>query len=1069
MCNNAKSATLHAIVNRSHLLLLAFAFIAITAFPPPVAYAATPAGNKSVQRAARTISGTVVDEKGQSLPGVSVFMKGTSNGTATDMDGKFVMKVPEQGRLVFSFVGMQQQEVSLDSRSSLKITMHDATVNIDEVVVVGYGHQKKATVTGAVSSIKTNELVQSSQANVSNALVGRLSGLLSVQKSGEPGNDKSTLRIRGIGSFATDANVDLQAPLVMVDGIETPNYNSIDPNEIDNVTILKDASATAVYGVRGANGVILITTKRGTLQKPTLSFSSNVAIASFANLRKQMNAADYARSFNEARTYDGYLTGNYEPKYSDEDIALYENHTDPLFHPDTDWIKMIFKKSSIQTQNNINITGGTENVKYFASLGVFTQQGMYNNTDYVKNFNAQKEYNRYNFRTNFDFRVTPNLGVVLNISDQMEDLRGPSDSTPYILANAFAHPPTSGPGIYDGKIIENLDGQYNFIGNPLEGLIIGHGHLKQYTNQLNGSVRLNYKLDYITKGLSAHATVSYQNYNSHTTRYVKSIITYKVSGTKDNPVFIPQGQDGSFSTNEYAGKNRKTYIEAGLDYSRTFGLHTVGGLLLYNQSKYYDPTLEYLVPNAYQGVVGRVTYDFDKRYLAEFDMGYNGTENFRSGKRFGFFPAYSLGWVLSEEPFFPKNRILTFLKIRGSYGEVGNDKIGGARFLYRPTSYLYNSTQNDFSYSAVNNQYFFGTVGSNYTFYKTSSEGKLGNPDLTWERAKKWNVGADFVLWDNRIKVTADYFKETRNDILTTRGTTPIIVGANMPAYNLGKMDNHGFDGEITFRDKFRNVDYWIKGVYTFARNKIKYMDEAQKLYPYQQATGHRYNQYFGYIAEGFYNTWDEVNDPNRPVSMYNNNKIQPGDVKYKDVNGDGIINTYDQVPIGYSDFPEISYGFSFGANYKGFDMSILFQGAAHVSFRASKKSNRGFQEDGSAVDYLKDYSWTPERYAAGDKILFPHLSADASQQHNYVASTLWIRDASYLRLKNVEVGYTFDGNFIKHLGLQSARLYVNGTNLVTWCDLFEGEDPEIPTYNDGNYEPYPIVKTVNFGLSIKF
>lgn len=1016
----------------------------------------------------KKISGIVTDATGEPLTGVSVVVKGTMIGTTTDIDGKFSLNVPANAQaLELTFIGMKQQTITLGKSDLLKITMEEGSVDIEEVVVVGYGKQKKATVTGAVSMVQTKELTQSSQANISNALVGRMSGLLAVQKSGEPGKDQATIRIRGIGSFATDNNVDLQAPLVMVDGIETPNYNTIDPNEIENVSILKDASATAVYGVRGANGVILITTKRGVVAKPKVSLSTSYAVSSFANLRKQMNSYDYARSFNEALRYDSYTTGvAYEPRYSEADIQAYKDHSDPLFHPDTDWVDLIFRKHSLQTQHNINITGGTERVKYFASIGAFTQQGLYNNTNFIDGFSTQVRYNRYNFRTNFDFKVTERLNVQLNVSDQVEDQKGPSDSTPYILANAFAHPPTSGPGIHNGMIIENLDGEYTFTDNPLKGLIIGHGHLREYRNQLNGSLRFNYKLDYITEGLSSHATISYQNYNTHTTRYVKNIVTYKVRGDKDNPVFIPQGQDGNFETNDYAGKNRKIYIEAGFDYSRTFGQHTVGGLLLYNQSKYYDPGLAYLVPNAYQGVVGRVTYDFASRYLIEFNMGYNGTENFRSGKRFGFFPAVSAGWVLSEEPFFPKNDIVSFIKIRGSYGEVGNDKIGGERFLYRPTTYVYNTSSGNFNDNCA---YWFGTVGSNYTLYKTSSEGKIGNPDLTWERAKKWNIGTDMSFWDNRIKFTADYFHEERNDILANRGTTPNIVGANLPAYNLGRMENYGIDGELNFRDHIGSVNYWLKGIFTFARNKIKYMDETNKQYPYQTRTGHRFNQYFGYVAEGFYNTWEEVNDANRPVSDFNNNKIQPGDIKYKDINGDGLINSYDQVPIGYSDFPEITYGFSLGANWKGFDISILFQGSDHVSFRCSKKSNRGFQENGSAVDYLKDYSWTPERYANGDEIRFPRLSSSNSNEHNYLSSTLWVENASYLRLKNLEVGYTFSGKLLQKIGLESARLYVNGTNLVTWSDLFPGEDPEIPSYNDGNYEPYPIVKTVNMGLNVQF
>ena len=1011
-----------------------------------------------------TLTGMVKDASGAPLPGVSVVVKGSTIGTVTNFDGAFSLKAPPPGSsLVFSFIGMEQQVVAVSKSTYLNVTLVEKSNLMSEVVVVGYGQQNKATFTGAISSVGTKGLVQSAQANVSNALVGRVSGLTAVQKSGEPGKDQSTLRIRGTGTFAGS-----QDPLIMVDGIETENYNAIDPNEIENVSILKDASATAVYGVRGANGVILITTRRGGVSKPKVSVSTNYASTSFANLRKHMNSYDWARSFNEARQYDGYLTGNYTPKYTEEEVEKYRTGSDPIFYPNTDWVKLIFKDNSTQTQQNININGGTDKVKYFISVGHFSQNGLYNNTNLLGGFDTQVKYERFNYRSNFDFQVTKNFSVTLNVSDQLEEKSGTSDGTNYVLANAFAHPPTSGPGIVDGKLIQNLVGQYNFIGNPLIGLVVGHGQLRNYNNQLNASTKFNLKLDDLVKGLSSHVTISYQNYNAHTLRYVKDMITYNAVRAEDgvSAVFIPQGLDSPFAINESYGKNRKEYLEAGLDYSNKFGNHNIGGLLLYNQSKYYSPSLAFLIPNSYQGVVGRLTYDYKSKYLAEINAGYNGTENFAEGKRFGLFPALSLGWLVSEEKFFKKNDIISFLKIRGSYGEVGNDKIGGDRFLYLPTSYLFSTASGN---NNDNVAYWFGTVGSNYTLNTTSTEGKIGNPDLTWERAKKMNIGFDLTLWKDKIKITADLFKENRDNILTNKGTIPVIVGANLPAYNLGSMTNGGFDGEINFRDKISQFNYWFKGTYTFSRNTILNMDEVIQPYSYMQRTGQRYNQFFGYIAEGFYNTWEEVNDVNRPEYQANNNKIQPGDVKYKDINGDGLINYLDQVPIGYSDFPEVSYGFSFGGNYKGLDFSILFAGSGNASFMASKKSMKGFSEEGSAIDYLKDWSWTPERYAQGLPIKFPHLSANSGQVSNYQASTLWIRDASYLRLKNVEIGYTISGKILNKIGVSSARAFLNGTNLITWHNLFPGEDPEIPTYNDSNYEPYPIVRTINMGLNFNF
>lgn len=1014
----------------------------------------------------RTVTGNVRDVNGETLIGVSVIVKGSESvGTITDIDGRYSLQVPESGSvLVFSYIGMETLEVPVKGKT-INVVMTEKSTSLEEVVVVAYGKQKKATVTGAVSSVQTKELLQSPQANISNALVGRMPGLTAVQNSGEPGNDQATIRLRGIGSFA--GNVD---PLIMIDGVETPNYNNLDPNEIENVTILKDASATAVYGVRGANGVILITTKRGNVGKPQISFGANFAMQNFANMRKMMNAYDWANSYNEAISYDGYLTGNYEPKFNPEELQKFKDNSDPIFYPNTDWTDIIFSDFTTQSQYNINLNGGTEKVRYFVSLGYFGQDGMYNNTDMLSGYDTQTKFRRYNLRTNLDFKVTKDFTIEVKIADQLSNRNAPNNKAEYILAQSFYHPPTSSPGIVDGMIINNLTGRYNFTPNPVVSLIQGNGNLKEYKNQLTGSVKGTYNLDKLTKGLSVHAMLSYQNYNMHTIRYVKQAITYNAVRNEETgeAIFLPQGQDGAFQVNEFFGKNRKVYFEAGINYSRSFGNHNVGGLVLYNQSKYYSPDLAYLIPNGYQGIVGRVTYDYKNKYLAEINVGYNGTENFAPGKRFGLFPAYSLGWVISEEDFFPKTDWVTFLKIRGSYGEVGNDKVGGERFLYLPTAYLYYSGSS-VNYDDLTPQYNLGTVGTDYTNYQLSVEGKIGNPDLTWERAVKMNVGFDLTMWGDRIRVTADFFNEYRKDILTTRSSVPVIIGAEMPAYNLGKMRNYGFDGEITFRDNIGKFNYWIRGLYSFARNEILEMDEVEPLYEYQRRTGQRFNQFYGLVAEGFFNTWDEVNDVNRPVYEYQNNMIQPGDVKYKDVNGDGKINDFDMVPIGYSNFPEISYGISFGGDIKGFDFSVLFSGAGNVSMRASKTMKKGFMQEGGAVDYLKDYSWTPERYESGAEIKFPHLSATDSQVSNYVNSTLWIRDASYLRLKNVELGYNFTGKRLQKLGVKSARIYLTGTNLLTWCKLFPGEDPEIQSYNDNNYEPYPIVRTFNLGVNVKF
>ena len=1022
----------------------------IVIFPSETKKPPTILKSESTVEQKKELSGTVKDSKGLPLPGVTVQVKGTTVGTITGRDGKFNISVQNDAKtLLFSFVGMKTQELVIEGKTTFNIVMIEEIVAIEDVVVVGYGSQKKATVTGAISSIQTKDLLQSPQANISNALTGRMPGLLAVQRSGEPGKDQSTLRIRGIGTFSGT-----QDPLVMVDGIESSNYNNIDPNEIENIAILKDASATAVYGVRGANGVLLITTKRGKIGKPQISYTSSFALNQFTDMKKQMNAYDYAVYYNEALKYDTYVTaGVYTPKYSNEAIAKYKSGEDPIFYPDKEWYSEMLKPVAMQQQHNLNISGGTEKVKYFVSAGYFNQGGLFNHTDLQPDYDAQLRYKRYNFRSNFDFNITKRFSANVNIGTQNE-LRSGTNSDAMAIMNsiAFANPSLVA-GMIDGKMTKLST---SFVMNPLSALLQS-GYHREYRNYLSGSVRLNYDLDQITKGLSVHGIVSYQNYNTHDFSFNKTFVQYVAKRLPDNSaVFIPQSIDSPYWQAESVAKNRKTLAEFGFNYERQFGNHNVTGLLLYTQSKRFDPNLAFLVPNAIQGIVGRVTYDYKNRYLVDFNMGYNGTENFAPKKRFGFFPAYSIGWVVSEEPFFEENKYLSFLKLRASYGEVGNDQIGGDRFLYRPTAYGYSGS------------YYFGEGATSYNAYSTSYEGKIGNPDLTWERAKKLDLGVEVSFWDRKIKIEADYFMEHRDNILSPRYTVPASVGANLPAYNLGKMKNGGVDGDISFNNHYRDFNYRIRATYSYAHNIVQSQDEVYNPYAYLYSTGQIYGQKYGLIAEGFFNSWDEVNDPQRPKSIWSNNRMQPGDVKYKDVNSDGVIDTYDNVPLGYSNFPEISYGLSFEGRYKAFDFSVLFQGSKNVSITYTTSYRGGYSSgDAGTMEYFKN-SWSQERYNEGLPIDFPRISQYEVTKHNYQPSTLWIRDASYIRLKNAEIGYTISGSLLERIGLSSARLYINGNNLLTWDKMFPGIDPETPE-TATNTEPYPLTRTMNIGLNIKF
>lgn len=1031
--------------------ILRFIFLTLVVLPGPYrALCGTGAENDVDRQGGIVVSGIVSDTDGVPMPGVAVTIPGTTTGVQTDVNGRYTITVPSVSTtLIFSFLGFASHEVVVGNSTVIDVTLGEDTTVLDEVVIIGFGSQRKATVTGSISSVTTKDLLQSPQANVSNALAGRMPGIMAVQMSGEPGNDQSTLRIRGVGTFAEG-----QDPLIMVDGIESATYNNIDPNEIESITILKDASATAVYGVRGANGVLLITTKRGVIGAPKVSPSTNVALSNFEFLRKNMNSYDYATAYNMAQGYDSYVTGNYNPKYTAEEIEKYRTGSDPIFYPSVDWYDYMLRKNTLQSQTNLNISGGTERVKYFFSLGYFTQNGVLDTKVFDSGYDNEIKYRRYNLRSNFDIKITKRLNASFDLSTQIDDKRRPNWDTELLFQMLSSTPPNVSPGVVDGKVV-TINNVTNSSWNPM--IVYQKGWYREYGNTLDGTVRLNYDLDYVTKGFSLRGAVSYKNYNLDKKLYEDmSGITYEARRTEDGGiVYIPSGDEAVMRYGDEVDKHRRIYLEYGAQYDRTFGDHTFTALVLYNQSKYHSPALAYLVPNGYQGLVGRATYNYANRYLAEFNIGYNGTEDFAKGKRFGFFPAYSLGWVASEEGFYPANDIVPYLKVRGSYGIVGNDRIGGERFLFRPTTYNYSDEM-----------YWFGEVGSNYQAWQGANEGKLGNPLLTWEKAKKLNIGADIRFWKSKLSLTGDYFVEKRNNILWNRGTVPDIFGAEMPAYNLGWMKNSGFDGEIAYNDMFGQVYFFAKANYTYAHNKIVYQDEVSWQYPYQYRTGHRYGQYFGYVADGLFNSWEEVNDANRPTYTWNNNRIQPGDVKYKDINGDGVIDTNDMVPIGYSNFPEIMWGFSLGGAFKGFDLSLLFQGAARVSRYPSRQTMRGFYTDtGAHKGLLK--SWSQERYDSGQEILYPRYSI-TNDDHNYLISTYWLEDASYVRLKNAEIGYTFDTRLLKKIGISSLRIYMNGNNLLTWCKLFPGEDPE--SYGgDWTSEPYPVMRTFNLGININF
>jgi TonB-linked SusC/RagA family outer membrane protein len=990
------------------------------------------------------VKGRIQDEENLPLPGVNITVKGKTTGTVTDKDGKFAITVNGSDMLVFSSIGFQSIEEPVNNRAVINLTLLADVKSLNDVVIVAYGTQKKISVTGALTTVKGEDLAKSPNVNLAQTLVGRTSGVLAQQSSGQPGNDAVNLRIRGSSTFNSNSS-----PLVLVDGIERP-FNSINAEEVSDITVLKDAATTAVYGIRGANGVILVTTKRGTGGKPKIGFSTNLALQTPTRLPKFANAYDYATLYNEALRNDN---PNQTPLFTAADIQKYQDGSDPIFHPDIDWLDLMMKKTAPQSKNTLTINGGGQAAKYFVSLGYIDQSGLWKEFNQQYGYSNNTTYKRYNFRSNLDFNLSKStvLGISLGgFSDKYHTAGNPFGSiqnTPSLIT----------PGLIGDRIIiiNTITGR-----NPLPG--ISSGFDERLVNQFNITADLNQKLDVIVKGLKFRSKMGYDSdyrtlYGQNITRVTYSPLKVMVNGV-ETVVFQPlQDQSIGGITNEtFDSRSKRIYFESALQYNRVFGKHNVEGLVLYNQNKQYWPssssyTVEYPeVPIGYLGIVGRITYNYDYRYLIEASLGRNGSENFPQGKRYGTFPAISAGWNITREPFMKKllgdKSILTLFKLRASYGETGNDKIIDGnniyqRFMYFPSEYTF-----------VNNRAQFG---EDIKQYQGVVEGQLGNPEITWEKAIKQNYAAEINLFKDQLTLKFDYFIDYRNNILYQKPTIAHVAAAIQDVYNIAKIRNKGYEAEIGWNGKIGNVTYYANANYTFAHNRV--IENGTPQSP-QNQLGNSLNQTYGLIANGFFNTQAEADAWPLQYAA----KSTPGDVRYIDVNGDGKVDQNDFVPIGNPTFPEINYGFSSGMSFKGFDFSVLFQGAGNVSRVYSGFMQRPANQYGTIWDVVKEERWTPENAANAKR---PKLTATYGNASNYTNSTLWMHDASYLRLKNIEVGYKFANALLKKAGVSTARIYISGQNLVTW-DKLKVVDPE---QEASNSFAYPQLQIFNAGVNIQF
>jgi TonB-linked SusC/RagA family outer membrane protein len=1018
-------------------------------------------GQGSNQQAKQTIKGTVFDQKGVTMIGATIMEKGTSNGTVTNIDGQFSLRVSQGATLRVSFTGYTTQEVV--AADGIAVTLKENVTSLDEVVVVAYGQQSKMSVTGAISSIQTKELKQSPGANLSASLAGRLPGLAAIQTTGQPGAQNAVnLYLRGVGTMNG------ATPLIMIDGVprDANLLSTLDPNEIASVSILKDASATAVFGVRGANGVILITTRRGVTGKMELSISADFSMQMFTIMPPHLHSYTYAELMNQSAQNNGMAL-----PYTDYMIGKYRDGSDPVFYPDRNLVKEFYKPISPQTRINANMVGGTEKLKYFVNIG-FINQG--SNFKTVKNeefgFDPAFKMNRYNFRGNLDFQATKNLKISLNLASYLQQANSPNlakvgfsnveDFTNEVLRYILDSDPTQpGPLTVGGYLAP--DGTPVPAGLPIAqkpnprsawGDLNGYGYQQETSSVLNSSIAVDWALPFITKGLSVKAMISYDNTASELSDgslFVNYVTDYYIGRSEGEKSYytIPQvDRFDPLALYKSSSTSYYTNMQFSLNYDRVFGKHNVTGMVLVQRDNWDVGNGD--LPFNILGIASRFTYNYNDRYLAEVNLGYNGSEQFAPNNRFGFFPAFSAGWVISNEKFLRDNKVLTKLKIRASYGEVGNDKLADERrFLYISNIY---SSGGGYTPSLGR-----GTV---------IGQGLVGNENLKWEVAKKQNYGLEFQLFSS-LSLTADFFIENRSDILITRGTVPDLQGVpagNLPKVNMGKMKNWGYEFELVYQKVF-NKDWSIniRGNYAFNRNKVLFYDEAQLADDYKyryRTTGYSLGQPFGYKIDyrngnGYINTQDELDWATAHYNVGGTPRM--GDFLYEDISGDGTIDKKDEMPLAYSGVPEITYGFSVAASWRDLDLSFLFSGIAHVSMAYT-----GFRYNEDVIQH----AWTNERYQNNEEILYPALDSEHSSP-SYVSNDFFLLNRAFLRLKSIELGYTLPRSLTRKAKMNQVRVYVNGSNLLTFSKMkTKYIDPE-----QDSPAKFPLAKMVNFGMNVVF
>ncbi|MBD1395357.1 SusC/RagA family TonB-linked outer membrane protein [Mucilaginibacter glaciei] len=1043
----------------------------------------------------RQIRGVVRDDKG-TLPGVTVQEKGLlTNGVATNVNGEYKLTLRgNQNVVIVKAIGYITKEVDVSDKTVIDVLIQQSSQDLSEVVVVGYGIQKKLTFTGSQSAVSGAQIRENPSASLQNTLAGRVTGFISQQRSGQPGSDGAAFLVRGQGSLNGNDN-----PLIIVDDIEYTyeQFARLDPNEVESVTVLKDASQTAVYGIKGGNGVVVVTTRRGKTGKPRISFRTDYGLSDFTILPTYLDSYNTALLRNLADVNDNKYSAspnpNFKPTWTDQDLALFQNGQDPYGHPNVDWKKELFKNNAAQYKATFDVSGGTDKLKYFISLSYLNQGG--NTRDYSQGqgYDGNFYNRRYNYRSNLDINVNSNLSLSIDAYGNIGEINTPSVA--YNSTNGNKNDVFSEFGSYLALApyaypIKNPNGSFGYSNyqKTLTGYVTPNiiqrlsldGYNRNYENNMVLTTSVNEKLGFITEGLSAKGTVSYtSNYTGSkglTRTNLPSYIYTPANGTTPEsyaPAFTDVYRLERLGTNYNPngpnfGTQRRITAQAFLNYDRTFHDHHVSGLALYSLTSFNrglaTTNINYgnynFIPNNTIGTTGRLGYDYKSKYIVQFSGAYNGSSRFTGDKRFGLFPAASVAYNVAEEPFFKNNiKFINQFKLRGSYGLVGSDQINNNTQSY---TYLQSYISTNGNVSGQPGQGVgasFGETNGALPVNTGIQEGTLPNIAVTWDKEKQLDIGVDFTLFNSKLSGSVDYFKYNRYDQLISRGTVSAIFGQTLPPVNLGRTSRNGLEFELNFHDVIgKNFNYNFRATYSKVRSKVVFFDEASVQYPWQAYTGHSLNTEARYQFIGFYKDAADVAASPKPTVL-----TRPGDLKYADLNNDNIIDQRDQAVSDVNNVPVNNYGFQVGFGYKSFSISALFQGATDFNIRGYEESIRAFSSNLTAVH---QQSWTPE---LGDNAKYPLLSSLRSISDPTFASTFWSISGNYLRLRTAEVSYTLPGRFLKKIGLQGARVYLSGNNLVTWSNAFKlyALDPEAT--NNTDRQTYPPQRIYNIGLSVSF